>query len=300
MMLVRRGESDADLESFRRVRLAVVPHERALTVAEMRAASGPDTVHLLAERDGEVLGSGLADRSDLSGAAVVIARVLPEFRRQGIGTALFRALLDHADRLGCEYVVSHADDLGSRSFVERFDFVEIDRQIEQVRKVGTEPAVAAPDGVDFVTVAQQPQLWDAAYDRVGVQAFADMALTAPLRVSREQWRQEWLGMPEAMILALAGGEIIGLAGLMADVDDPTRAENALTAVRREWRGRGVASALKRWTLAWAAAHGIREVYTWTQAGNADMRRLNEHLGYVTRFQSFTMRAPANRSHGFPG
>ncbi|HEV7962414.1 MAG TPA: GNAT family N-acetyltransferase [Actinoplanes sp.] len=56
-------------------------------------------------------------------------------------------------------------------------------------------------------------------------------------------------------------------------------------------GQGVASALKRATLAWAAAQGIREVYTWTQTGNADMRRLNEHLGYVTRLQSFTMRAP---------
>src|SRR4051812_21194953 len=112
MVLVRRGESDADLESFRRGRLAVVPPERAVTVAEMRAAAGPDTVHLLAERDGEVLGAGLADRSDLSGAAVVIARVLPEFRRQGVGTALFRALIECAERLGCEHVVSHADDVG--------------------------------------------------------------------------------------------------------------------------------------------------------------------------------------------
>jgi hypothetical protein len=42
--------ADADLENFRRVRLAVVPHERALTVAEMRAAAGPDTAHLLASR----------------------------------------------------------------------------------------------------------------------------------------------------------------------------------------------------------------------------------------------------------
>ena len=53
----------------------------------------------------------------------------------------------------------------------------------------------------------------------------------------------------------------------------------------------MAAALKRATLAWAAEHDIREVYTWTQKGNADMRRLNEHLGYVTRLQSFTMRAP---------
>ena len=75
-----------------------------------------------------------------------------------------------------------------------------------------------------------------------------------------------------------------------DEDEPTRAENALPAVRRDWRRRGVAAALKRATLAWAAAHGISEVYTWTQIGNADMRRLNEHLGYVTRHQSITMRA----------
>jgi GNAT superfamily N-acetyltransferase len=257
----------------------------------MRAAAGPDTVHLLAERDGAVLGSGLADRSDLAGAAVVIARVLPEFRRQGVGTELFGELLGYAATLGVEHVVSHADDEGSRAFTERFGFVEVDRQVEQIRSIGAEPPAGPPDGVDFVTVAQRPELWDIAYERVGRQAFVDMALTAPVQVSLEQWRSEWIGAPEAMILALSGGEIIGLAGLMADADHPERAENALTAVRREWRGKGVAAALKRSTLAWAAAHGIREVYTWTQKGNADMRRLNEHLGYQTRLQSFTMRAP---------
>ncbi len=47
--------------------------------------------------------------------------------------------------------------------------------------------------------------------------------------------------------------------------------------------------LKRTTLAYAAAHGLAEVYTWTQQNNADMRRLNERLGYVMRQQSYTMR-----------
>jgi GNAT superfamily N-acetyltransferase len=61
-------------------------------------------------------------------------------------------------------------------------------------------------------------------------------------------------------------------------------------VRRDWRRRGVAAALKRTTLAWAAAHGLREVYTWTQQGNDDMRALNEHLGFVTRMESISMRA----------
>jgi len=34
-------------------------------------------------------------------------------------------------------------------------------------------------------------------------------------------------------------------------------------------------------LEWAAANGLRELYTWTQIGNSAMRGLNERLGYVT-------------------
>jgi mycothiol synthase len=62
-------------------------------------------------------------------------------------------------------------------------------------------------------------------------------------------------------------------------------------VRRDWRGRGVALALKLHTLAWAAGHGITEVYTWTQRGNDDMRRLNERLGYAYRSETINLRAP---------
>ena len=84
-----------------------------------------------------------------------------------------------------------------------------------------------------------------------------------------------------MFLALHDGEVVGCAGLGLDADDPARAENALTAVRRDWRGRGIAVHLKQRTLAWAAEHGIAEVYTWTQDGNAAMRALNTRLGYAT-------------------
>jgi len=119
-----------------------------------------------------------------------------------------------------------------------------------------------------------------------------MATISPLDISLEQWERDWITDPGAMFVALAGadGEVIGCAGLRPDSDDPGRAEHALTAVRRDWRRRGVAAALKRTSLAWAAAHGVREVYTWTQRGNQDMRALNTHLGFVTRTESLSMRA----------
>jgi GNAT superfamily N-acetyltransferase len=68
-------------------------------------------------------------------------------------------------------------------------------------------------------------------------------------------------------------------------------EDGLTVVRRDRRGRGVAHALKRMELVWAAANGNREVVTRTQQGNEAMRRVNERLGYVYRDESVTMLAP---------
>jgi GNAT superfamily N-acetyltransferase len=82
-----------------------------------------------------------------------------------------------------------------------------------------------------------------------------------------------------------------MAGLIRDPDRPDRAEQALTAVRRDFRGRGLARALKEATIAWASEHGLREIYTWTQTGNENMQAVNERLGYVARTVSISMRRP---------
>ena len=229
-------------------------------------------------------------KSDLPGAGAVAARVLPDMRRRGVGTEILRVLADRAAAMGFDVVNSHADDPGSVRFAERYGFREVDREVEQVRVIGDEPAPRAPHGVVILPVSERPELWRAAYRAVGVQAFQDMATLAPLDISLDQWERDWITDPDAMFLAMAGDEVIGCAGLLPDTDDPERAEQALTVVRRDWRRRGVAAALKRTSLAWAAAHGLREVYTWTQRGNNDMRALNEHLGFVTSKESLTMRA----------
>jgi GNAT superfamily N-acetyltransferase len=80
-----------------------------------------------------------------------------------------------------------------------------------------------------------------------------------------------------------------MAGLNYDADQPDRAENTLTAVRRDRRGQGLARVLKETTIAWASEHGIREIYTWTQTGNENMRAVNERLGFVTRDISISVR-----------
>lgn len=289
MIAVRRAESDADLEAWRRVRIAVVPNERAQTVDELREALTPTQLYLLAELDGRVAGSGVAGRSDLAGQGFLSPRVLPEARRRGVGTALLRELAEHVQRHGFDRAGAMLDDTASLAFAERFGFREVDRDVEQVRAIGDEAWPEPPPGIEVVSLAERPELFQRAYHELALEAFRDFPLDRPIEISLEDWNREWQVWPEGSFFALADGELVGMAGLIRDDDRPGRAENSLSAVRRDWRRRGVASLLKRTVLAWAAANGLQEVYTWTQNGNAAMRVVNERLGYETRSVAIRVR-----------
>jgi len=289
MIALRRVETDGDLEAWIAVRRRVLPDEPAATMAQMRALEAPDRLLLLAERDGEVAGSGLAARSD-TGGGFVAPRVLPEHRRRGVGTALLSPLLDHVRAHGFEAAVALAEDEAAIAFAQKYGFVEVDRQVEQVRAVAPdEPEPAAYDGVAFVSVADRPELLERSFG-VAEQGFADFALASgSMRVTLEEWLRDEATLPGGSIVALDGERVVGYAGLLSWNDDDTRAENGLTAVDRDWRRRGLATALKRRQIAWASANGIRELVTWTQTGNEGMRSANERLGYVTRTISLRMR-----------
>jgi GNAT superfamily N-acetyltransferase len=279
-MEIDRCVTDDDYEAWRQVRLAVEPSTRTPSVAELREGDSPDRLLLLA-RDGDtVLGHGLSDRAETSGAGSVITRVLPEHRRRGAGTALAQRIVEHVESLGLPMLRAGVDDDGSLAFAEGLGFTEVNREVEQTFFIrGAVEVPPRPDGIDVVTAQERPGLWEESYERFGLEALSGFAVDTPLDITPQAWSREWLGDP--MFLALHDGEVVGCAGLGLDTDQPTRAENMLTAVRGDWRGRGLAVHLKLVTLAWAADHGITEVYTWIQDGNAAMRTLNTRLGYET-------------------
>ncbi|MFL5669054.1 MAG: GNAT family N-acetyltransferase [Chloroflexota bacterium] len=285
---VRRAQSDADLAAWNRVRRLVLPDEPIGTVEQLRA-SAAQRVYLLAEVRGEVVGHGVASDSNLA-AGFAMPRVLVEHRRRGFGSALLAAILEIQLAAGRRSLASHAQDDGSLAFAIYHGFEEVDRQVELVRTVGAdEPAGPSFPGVAFTTVADDPDLLRRAHP-LAEQGFADLVLaTGPAWISIDEWLRDEATLPGGSIVALADGEVVGYAGLQAWNDDDTRAENGLTVVDRAWRNRGLATAMKRRQLAWAAAHGIRELVTWTQDGNAAMQLVNTRLGYVARSISHTVR-----------
>jgi RimJ/RimL family protein N-acetyltransferase len=198
-------------------------------------------------------------------------------------------LAEHVQRLGVDRAGALTDDTESLAFAERFGFREVDRDVEQVRMIGDEPWPEPPPGIEVVSLAERPELFERAYHELALEAFRDFALDRPIEISLEDWRREWQVWPEGSFFALEDGALVGMAGLVQDYDRPGRAENSLSAVHRDWRRRGIASLLKRTVLAWAAEHELRELYTWTQNGNAAMRAVNESLGYETRSVAIRVR-----------
>jgi len=261
---------------------ALAPDEPTSTEQQRaRLERDPRRLHVLAEVDGSVAGCGFAGPSDSPERAFIMPRVRVGTRGRGIGTLVLRRLLSHATLLGFETVSSHVDGSDARSlvFARRHGFGEVDRQVEQVKIVADEPFAGAPVGLDVVTIEERPDLLREAYD-LALEGYADMATVTPVTISLEDWLADEASLPGGSFVALSGSEIVGYTGLCRRSDGTV--EDGLTVVRRPWRRRGVAAALKRAKLAWAAQHGIAEIVTWTQNGNDAMRALNVRLGYVDR------------------
>lgn len=289
-VVVRPVESEHELAAYVDMCNAVVP-EDPISVDQQRARleRDPRRLYLLAELSGEVVGASYAGPSQSEGRGAIAPRVLPRARRRGVGSALLHAAVAHVRELGCTYASASVDgyDEGSLGFAGHHGFEEIDRQVEQVKLVGEERPPTLPNGVRFVSIAERPELLREAFD-LALEGFADFATAYPVTITLDEWLEEEATLPAGSFVALAHDEIVGYSGLCRRQDGIV--EDGLTVVRRAWRRRGLAEALKRAELAWAADNGIDEIVTWTQKGNDAMRALNERLGYEYRSVSITVGA----------
>ena len=262
----------------------------AMTAAESDAffSSLVDHAHVVAYLRGEPVGSAvwgvLATKQDLVYALVA---VLPDARRNGVASHVYARVCEWACERGLATLETRVneDDPESLAFVERRGFHEYARNGRLILDLrsATAPPADPPAGIEITTLSARPELARGMYE-VAQEAFPDIP-------GQEDWVappfEHYLAHhirgptypPEATFVALAAGEVVAYAKFRISEARPGVAIHHMTAVKRAWRGRGVAGALKRTQLAWAKEHGFAELETDNETRNEPIRRLNERLGY---------------------
>jgi mycothiol synthase len=275
------------------------------SVDEMRWTDStyPGTIRLIAELDGRPVGVATAGRIDvyppeydgLWGSVDVLA----EARGRGVGSALLRGLAHEAYAAGKGHLHMTASEGRPESidFLKHRGFVEIERQrMARLELAAVErPSAQPPPDLELTDLARRPDLV-AGVHRVAVETFPGIPGSDPLAAGDlTEFRARDVdrpGMPaDAFVVAVdrVSGEVAGYASLVFVAGSTTRAIHDMTAVRAAWRGRGLATAMKRATIAWAIDHGLTALETGTDEANGAMQAVNARLGYEPRPDEVTLR-----------
>ena len=280
--------------------------ERPYTADELEHGERvyPGAVRLLARAGGRAIGYGTVGRiyvfsPDFDGAWAEIG-VVDDRRQRGIGSELYRQLSGHAAAIGktALHVPTSEARPDAIAWLERRSFTEYERS----RAVALDVLSAAvapvdpPPGVEITTLAERPDLLRALH------AVADATahdIPGPDEPHTAGTFEEFVAYDvdgpqsrrEAIFIALAGDEVAGYASLGFPGAYPTLAWHDMTGVMPAFRGRGIAGALKRAAVVWAAANGIDTLETENNVENAPMRAINLALGYQPQPDQVIMRGP---------
>jgi ribosomal protein S18 acetylase RimI-like enzyme len=294
-LVILPAETDADLEAMIHVRRLVTPEARP-QVENLRfnLESNKVLVYVVGRVAGTPVACGFVHPLDRLATGDIA--VVPEHRRQGVGSAMLAELSALARAAGKDSIQGEVkeSDTDSRGFLERRGFVKVGGEQAVVLDLNAidEPAVEPPPGVRIASRVQEPNRLEGMY-AVGVQADEDIPGSVGVQTF-EQWRANEIDKPsrrpELSFVALAGDEVVGYAALQVFGDE---AHHGLTATRRDWRHRGVATALKRAEIAAAKRAGFRRLVTESEERNEPMRNLNLKLGFVPspEWSTIVMRGP---------
>ena len=225
--------------------------------------------------------------------------VSPEARRRGHGSALYDAaleLLELRHALAAVVMVTESMPEGVR-FAEQRGFVEVKRDWESRLTVadfdfgkfaGADERVAA-SGIRISTYADElvrdPEAVGKTYELTSTLRADVPSTDQATHETIEEWRAHWVDapsfLPDAFFIAIGpDGRWLGMSNLEKQIEDPTFAWQGLTAVHRDVRGAGIATALKLRTIRYAQAMGVDHIKTWNDQSNLPMLAINEAMGFV--------------------
>lgn len=224
--------------------------------------------------------------------------VHPDFQSQGIGRALYEQIESDLRALNAIRIFTSAREDYSRSlqFLQENGFVEARRSWESRLAVKTFDFSKfthylekfSAHGLTISTLAEERQRDPACLKKL-YELYVLVMEDVPhpdqyTPVDFEHFLRYSVEHPDAIaegyFIAKDGEKYIGLSNLRRSLGEPKDLYQGLTGVRREYRNRGIAMALKLKTIEYARMHGYDFIKTWNDSTNVGMLAINEKLGFV--------------------
>lgn len=223
--------------------------------------------------------------------------VHPDYRRQGVGTAIYQWLLaDLAQHRPVKLLVGTREDKPSAlAFLQKEGFTQVMRYpLSRLDLTDFDPGryattlqQVADSGITITTIAQltksDPDYRMKAYE-MDREISPDVPhFGTPTVPTFEQYQKYTFDnpscLPDGWFVALDGQEYVGLSNLWRNFHDDKQWDTGFTGVKRSHRRRGIATALKVNALAYAKSQGITATITDNEENNP-MFLLNMQLGFV--------------------
>ncbi len=224
--------------------------------------------------------------------------VHPDFQRQGIGRALYERIVSDLLELKAVRAFASAREDYPRSiaFLQKNGFSETRRTWESRLSVNTFDFSKfahylerfSAHGLTITTLAEERQSDPNCLKKLH-ELYVVIMEDVPhpdqyTPVDFEHFLRYSVEHPDAIaegyFIAKDGEKYIGQSNLRRSKDEPKDLYQGLTGVRREYRGKSVAMALKLKTIEYARAHGYEIIKTWNDSTNVGMLAINEKLGFV--------------------
>ena len=234
----------------------------------------------VAEIDGSIVGWSRAQirYEESGGSANIGVNVLPEWRRQGIGTALYEPALEHVADAPRAFAFAGED---GRGFAEAHGY----RLTRTSRTSALDPRSVDTSDLDRTSVDVRP------LSETGPEAtFAVESVTAldipgdePLdRIDYELWLRRYWESPDLDFGSSFGAQVDDrlVAVSYVGVDLPgDRAVSAYTGTLPEYRGQGLARLVKLAVVRRLSELGVSRLVAYNHDENAAMLAVNERLGF---------------------
>lgn len=221
----------------------------------------------------------------------------PKHEGQGIGSAIYDRLKDDFDERSATaawmgirenmtrsiaFAQKRGFDEKMRGWESTIDPYQVDTS--EFQKYSTKASQA---GIEFSTLEQElredPECYTKLYELVQT-AFRDVPIAdTPTDTPYDQWLAFEMKnpnlIPQAYMIAKDGDKYVGTSVVWRLKKEPRSLYQGLTGVLREYRGKGIAVALKLKVLDFARKNGFDNIRTFNASTNEGMLSINMKLGF---------------------